>query len=59
MNEQTIICPTCDNIIDLEEEVRGGDTVSCNNFPCFFEGIVSYVDVDGNVFFEENEEDEE
>ena len=59
MSEQTAICPECDNIIELEEEVQVGDTVSCTNFPCMWEGIVEIVAEDGNVFFEENEEDEE
>jgi len=59
MNEQTIICPTCDNVIETDEEVREGDLVVCSNFPCFFQGVVDDVDSDGNVFFEEGEEDDD
>lgn len=58
MSEQTAICPQCDNVIELEEEVFVGDLVSCTNMPCMWEGIVEDIDRDGNVWFEEEKEEE-
>lgn len=55
----TAICPNCDNIIEVEEGVQEGDHISCPNFPCFFEGVVEDIDEDGNVDFENEEEDKE
>lgn len=57
MSEQTLICPQCDNVIELDEDVKEGDLVDCTNFPCFFQGVIDYVEEDGNAFFEENKED--
>ena len=58
MSEQTAICPQCDNIIEFDVEVFVGDFVSCTNMPCFWEGIVEDIDKDGNVWFEEEKEEE-
>jgi len=55
MSEQTAICPQCDNVIELEEEVFVGDLVSCTNFPCMWEGVVDEVS-NGNVWFEPEDE---
>jgi hypothetical protein len=57
MSEQTAICPECDNVIELEEEVQVGDIVSCTNFPCMWEGVVDEIS-NGNVWFEEPEKEE-
>jgi len=58
MPEQTAVCPECDNIIELNEEVFVGDLVSCTNFPCMWEGTVESIDTGGNVWFEADEEEE-
>ena len=54
MNNLTAICPKCDNVIDMEDDVQVGDLISCTNFPCFWEGTVDEID-DGNVWFEEED----
>ena len=53
----TAICPQCDNIIEIDEDVQEGDTVGCTNCPCFFEGIVEEIDKEGNVWFKKNKEE--
>ena len=58
MRELTAICPSCDNIIEVEDDVQEGDHVSCTNMPCFFEGIVDEIDSDGNVWFKKPEDEE-
>lgn len=55
MPEQTAICPSCDNIIELDGEVFVGEVVSCSNMPCMWEGIVEYIEKEGNVWFEPDE----
>lgn len=57
--ELTAICPACDNIIEVEEDVFVGDLVSCTNPGCFWEGTVEDIDRDGNVWFEKEKEEKE
>lgn len=47
------VCPECDNIIEVDENVQIGDMVGCTNEPCMFEGTVESIDEGGNVWFEE------
>jgi len=50
------ICPECDNIIEVDADVKIGDSVGCTNEPCMFEGEVESIDEGGNVWFEEEGE---
>ena len=52
--ELSAICPECDNIIEVDSDVKVGDTVGCTNEPCFFEGVVESIDEGGNVWFEKS-----
>jgi len=53
IRELSATCLECDNIIEVDENVRIGDIVECTNEPCMFEGIVESIDEGGNVWFEE------
>lgn len=57
MNELTAICPECDNIIPVENGAKIGDFVSCQD--CFWEGEINSIDIDGNVWFREEEMEEQ
>ena len=59
MPEYTAVCPKCDNIIELEGNIETGDHVECDNVGCFWEGTIAEIDKDGNVWFEEEEAEED
>lgn len=54
MKELTAFCPQCDGMIEnLPNDLKIGDAISCDNFPCMNEMIVEEIEKDGNVWFEE------